>query len=94
MKAVAKLHTYYINNASTKMNYAHLNITETELYKALNESFNDITEFSDDEFKEQENKINLFEEENSNLIEDSIETLEISNEMVIENYFNYSNEEL
>ena len=94
MEAVAKLHTYYINNTLTEINYAHLNITKTELYKALNESFNDITEFSDDEFKEQENELNLFEEENSNFIKDSIETPEIGNEMVIENYFNYSNEEL
>ena len=38
MQAMAKLHTYYVSNASSEMNYAYSDLTNDEFYKAVSES--------------------------------------------------------
>ncbi len=95
MQSMAKLHSYYVTNASTEMSYAHSNITDTEFYNAINESFNDITEFSDDEINEQEVELNIAEyDDNDNLAENNKESPEFGNEITIENYFNFDDKDL
>jgi hypothetical protein len=96
MQAMAKLHSYYVTNASTEMSYAHMDLTDSEFYKAVSESFNEFTDFSDDEINEQEDELNTLENENDNgnLFENNKEVPSIGNEMTVENYFNFDNEDL
>src|SRR5438874_1379878 len=88
---MVKLHSYYINNASKKMNYAFSNITEDEFFRELNKSFNDITEFSE-EVEEQEEEFNQPDEE-KDLDQDNEELPKENNEIIIDKYFDI-NEEL
>ena len=77
MQAMAKLHTYYVSNASSEMSYAYSDLTDDEFYKAVSESFNDIVEFSDDEIQEQEEELNMIDGDDGddNLAIDNKETL-------------------
>lgn len=95
MQSMAKLHSYYVTNASTEMSYAHIDLTDFEFYKAVNESFGEFADFSDDEIQDQENELNRIESENDDnaLSENNSEIPEIGNEMIMENYFNFDNEE-
>jgi hypothetical protein len=95
IQSLAKLHSYYVSNASTEMNYAFSGLTEEEFFKELNKSFNDITEFSEEEIDEQEEEFNQTEEENEeeNLEEDKEELTNDGNEIIMEKYFDI-NEEL
>ena len=52
MQSMAKLHSYYVTNTSTEMSYAHIDLTDSEFYKAVSESFNEFTDFSDNEINE------------------------------------------
>ena len=52
MQAMVKLHSYYITNASTKLSYTYMDLTDFEFYKAVSESFNEFTDFSNDEINE------------------------------------------
>ncbi len=68
MQAIVKLHNYYIINISTELSYAHMNLTDFEFYKAVSESFNEFTDFSNNEINKQEDELNIFEYENDNKI--------------------------
>jgi hypothetical protein len=57
IQSMAKLHSYYVNNAPKELNYAFSNITEEEFFRELNKSFNDIVEISE-EIEEQEKEFN------------------------------------
>jgi hypothetical protein len=46
---MVKLHSYYVSNVSKEMNYAFSGLEQDEFLNELNKSFNDITEFSEDE---------------------------------------------
>ena len=94
MQSMAKLHSYYVTNASTEMSYAYTDLTDFEFYKAVSESFNEITDFSDDEINEQEDELNTLEDDNGNLFENNKENPEVGNEMIMENYFNFDDEDL
>jgi hypothetical protein len=94
MQAMAKLHSYYVTNAATEMNYAYTDLTPSEFYKALSESFNKFTDFSDEEIKEQEYELDLKYDDDGNLTEDESVTPEGSNEIVMENYLNFNDEDL
>jgi len=96
MQSMAKLHSYYVTNASTEMSYAYTDLTDFEFYKAVSESFNEFTDFSDDEINEQEDELNTleYEDNNGNLFENNKEAPEVGNEMVMENYFNFDNKDL
>jgi spore coat polysaccharide biosynthesis predicted glycosyltransferase SpsG len=92
MQSMAKLHTYYVSNASTEMNYAFSGLSEEQFFVELNKSFNEITEFSEEELEEQEKEYNQAEEE-ENLDKDNEEIPKEGNEIILEKYFNI-NEEL
>jgi len=95
MQSMAKLHSYYVTNASNEMSYAHTDLSDSEFYKAVSESFNEFTDFSDDEINEQENELNALEyEDDSDLFENGRETPEVNNEMIMENYFNFDDKDL
>ena len=96
MQSMAKLHSYYVTNASTEMSYAYTDLTDFEFYKAVSESFNEFTDFSDDEINEQEDELNTleYEDDNGNLFENNKEAPEVGNEMVMENYFNFNDKDL
>ena len=68
MQAMVKLHSYYITNTSTELNYAHIDLTDFKFYKAVSESFNEFTDFSNNEINKQEDELNIFEYENDNKI--------------------------
>jgi hypothetical protein len=96
---MAKLHSYYVTNASTEMSYAHTSLTDSEFYKAISESFAEIAEFSDDEIKEQENELDILEydDDDRDLFENNEnnkEIPEVNNEIIMENYFNFDDEDL
>ena len=92
MQSMAKLHTYYVSNASTEMNYAFSGLSEEQFFVELNKSFNEITEFSEEELEEQEKEYNQAEKE-ENLDKDNEEIPKEGNEIILEKYFNI-NEEL
>src|SRR6266545_1796076 len=96
MQAMAKLHSYYVTNASTELSYAHMNLTNFKFYKAVSESFNEFTDFSGDEINEQEDELNTleYENDNDNLFENNKEVSSTSNKMIMENYFNFDDEDL
>ncbi len=96
MQAMAKLHSYYVTNASTELSYAHMNLTNFKFYKAVSESFNEFTGFSGDEINEQEDELNTleYENDNDNLFENNKEVSSTSNKMIMENYFNFDDEDL
>ncbi|CAB5368067.1 unnamed protein product [Rhizophagus irregularis] len=91
IQSMAKLHSYYVNNALKEMNYAFSNITEDEFFRELNKSFNDITKFSE-EVEEQEEEFNQPDEE-EDLDQDNEELPKENNEIIIDKYFDI-NEEL
>lgn len=91
IQSMAKLHSYYVNNASKEMNYAFSNITEDEFLRELNKSFNDIAEFSE-EIEELEEEFNQPGEE-EDLDQDNEELPKENNEIIIDKYFDI-NEEL
>ena len=82
--------------ASTELSYAHIDLTDFEFYKAVSESFNKFTDFSDDEINEQEDELNTleYENDNDNLFENNKEVPNTGNEMIMENYFNFDDEDL
>jgi predicted ribosome quality control (RQC) complex YloA/Tae2 family protein len=92
MNSLAKLHMYYVSNASTELNYSFSGLTEEEFFKELNKSFNDITEFSEDDIEEQEKEFDQNENEKEDLDQDN-EELQERNEIIMEKYFDI-NEEL
>lgn len=95
MQAMAKLHSYYVTNAATEMSYAYTDLTPSEFYKALSESFNEFADFSDEEIKEQEYELDLECDDNDdNLAEDENVTPESGNEIIMENYFDFNDEDL
>src|SRR6266498_784514 len=63
---------------------------------AVSESFNEFTDFSDDKINEQEDELNTlkYENNNDNLFENNKEIPSTSNEMIMENYFNFDDEDL
>ncbi len=63
---------------------------------AVNESFNEFTDFSDDEINEQEDELNTleYENDNDNLFENNKEVSSTSNKMIMKNYFNFDDEDL
>ena len=77
------------------MSYAHKDLSDSEFYKAVSESFNEFTDFSDEEINEQENELNALEyEDDSDLFENGREIPEVNNEMIMENYFNFDDKDL
>lgn len=99
MQSMAKLHSYYVTNASTEMSYAYTSLTDSEFYKSISESFAEIAEFSDDEIKEQENELDILEydDDDRDLFENNEnnkEIPEVNNEIIMENYFNFDDEDL
>lgn len=79
------------------MSYAYTDLTPFKFYKALSESFNKFTDFSDEEIQEQEYELD-FECDNNdgNFIEDESERMipESGNEIIMKNYFNFNDEDL
>ena len=63
---------------------------------AISKSFNKFTDFSDNEINEQKDKLNTlkYENDNNNLFENNKEVLSVDNKMIIENYFNFDDEDL
>src|SRR6266542_1272418 len=96
MQVIAKLYSYYVTNTSTELSYTHMDLTDFEFYKAVSESFNEFTDFSDNEINEQEDELNTleYENDNNNLFENNKEVPSTGNEMIIENYFNFDDEDL
>jgi hypothetical protein len=95
MQAMAKLHSYNVTNAAIEMNYAYTDLTPSKLYKALSESFNKSTDFSDEKIKEQECELDLeYDDDDGNLTEDERVIPESGNEIVMENYLNFNDEYL
>jgi hypothetical protein len=77
------------------MNYAYTDLTPSEFYKVLSKSFNESTDFSDEEIKEQECELDLeYDDDDGNLTEDEKVISESGNEIVIENYLNFNDEDL
>jgi hypothetical protein len=95
MQAMAKLHSYYVTNAATEMSYAYTDLTPSEFCKALSESFNEFTDFSDEEIQDQEYELD-FECDDNDLTEDESESVtpESGSEIIMENYFNFNDEDL
>ncbi|CAI2198417.1 13829_t:CDS:1, partial [Funneliformis geosporum] len=92
MEAMAKLHTYYVTNTTTEMNYSHSHLSEEELYKTFNESLN-FTEFSD-ETHEQKEEFDFIDDNNEDFAEENeTEIPNKNNEIIIENYFDFNNQE-
>jgi hypothetical protein len=98
---MAKLHMYYVANASTQTNYVYTDIDDDKFYKELNQSLNDEVDFSNEEIEDLEielDELNEFdceeEEEEEDLVEDSQETTGIGNEIIIENYLDLTDQEL
>jgi hypothetical protein len=94
METMAKLHTYYITNAKTEMNYVQSNINEEELHQIFNKSLNYDDDDNDDikgdnEVNENENE----EDINEDFEEDKEEIPADYNEIIIENYFDLNNRE-
>ncbi len=96
MQAMVKLHSYYITNTSTELNYAHIDLTDFKFYKAVSESFNEFTDFSDNEINEQKDELNTleYENDNDNLFENNKEVPSTGNKMIIKNYFNFDDKDL
>ena len=92
MNSLAKLHSYYVSNASSEMNYAFSGVTEEEFLKELNKSFGDITEFSENDIEEQEKEFDQTGNEEEDLAQDNKE-LQEENEIIMVKYFDI-NEEL
>lgn len=91
METMAKLHTYYVTNAKTEMNYVQSNISEEELHQMFNKSLN--YDDDDDDVKDDE-EVNENENENDeNFEEDKEEIPADYNEIIIENYFDLNNQE-
>ncbi|CAI2167509.1 17539_t:CDS:2 [Funneliformis geosporum] len=89
---MTELHTYYIINATTEMNYTHSNLSKEELYKIFNKSLS-FSEFSD-EIYEQIEEFN-FIDNNEDLAEEyKIEILNKNNEIIIEKLFDFNNTNL
>ena len=63
---------------------------------AVSENFNEFTDFSDDKINKQEDKLNTleYENDNDNLFENNKEVSSTSNEIIMENYFNFDDEDL
>ncbi len=63
---------------------------------AVSKSFNEFTDFSDDEINEQEDELNTleYENDNDNLFENNKEVFSIGNKMIMKNYFNFDDEDL
>jgi hypothetical protein len=95
MQAMAKLHSYYVTNAATEMSYAYTDLTPSEFCKALSESFNEFTDFSDEEIQDQEYELD-FECDDNDLTEDKSKSVtpESGSEIIMENYFNFNDENL
>ena len=85
MQAMAKLHSYYVTNALTELSYVHMDLTDFEFYKAVSESFNEFTDFSDNEINKQKDELNTleYENDNDNLFENNKEIPSIGNKMII-----------
>ena len=83
---MAKLHTYYVSNASKEMNYAFSGLTQDDFLNELNKSFNDITEFSEDEIEDQEEEYKQSDEE-EDLDQNNEETLMRGNDLILDKYF-------
>jgi hypothetical protein len=95
MEAMVKLHTYYVTNAKTEINYVNSDFTEEQLFQAINENLN-ITEFSDEEIGEQQEEFNnndIDDDDENDLDENEKEIPEINNEIIMENYFDFNNQE-
>src|SRR6266498_309563 len=62
----------------------------------VSESFNEFTDFSDDEINKQEDELNTleYENDNDNLFENNKEVFSIGNKMIMKNYFNFDDEDL
>ena len=86
MQTMAKLHTYYVSNASKEMNYAFSGLTQDDFLNELNKSFNDITEFSEDEIEDQEEEYKQSDEE-EDLDQNNEETLMRGNDLILDKYF-------
>ncbi|RIA97041.1 hypothetical protein C1645_732745 [Glomus cerebriforme] len=77
------------------MSYAHTDLTDFKFYKAISKNFNEVTDFFNDEINEQEDELNTFEyKDDSNLIKNNKETSKVGNEIIMENYFNFNDEDL
>ncbi len=78
------------------MSYAYINLTNFKFYKAVSKSFNEFTDFSNNEINKQEDELNTLEYENNNdnLFENNKEFSSTGNEMIMENYFNFDDEVL
>ncbi len=63
---------------------------------AISKSFNEFTNFSDDKINKQEDKLNIleYENDNDNLFKNNKEIPSTGNEMIMENYFNFDDENL
>jgi hypothetical protein len=89
MQTMAKLHTYYVSNASKEMNYAFSGLTQNDLLNELNKSFNDITEFFEAEINDQEKEYDHTDKDDDlDLDQDNEETLARDNEIMLDKYFN------
>ncbi len=63
---------------------------------AVSKSFNEFINFFNDEINKQEDELNTleYENDNDNLFENNKEVSSTGNEMIMENYFNFNNENL
>ena len=86
METMMKLHTFYVMNTKTEMNYIQSNISKKVLHQMFNQSLN--FDDNDDDDDKDDNKIN---ENDRDFEEDKEETLADYNEIIIENYFNINN---
>ena len=62
----------------------------------ISESFNEFTNFSNDKINEQKDELNTLEykNDNDNLFKNNKEVPSTGNEIIMENYFNFNNENL
>ena len=84
---MTKLHVYYVSNASKELNYAFSGLKQEDFLNQLNKSFNDITEFSEDEIEDQEKEYDQPDEGNNDLDHNNEKTLVEGNEIILDKYF-------
>ena len=86
MQTMTKLHAYYVSNASKELNYAFSGLKQEDFLNQLNKSFNDITEFSEDEIEDQEKEYDR-PDDDDDLDRNNQETLMGGNEIILDKYF-------
>src|SRR5262245_905426 len=91
IETIVKLHTYYIINIKTEMNYIQSNISKKKLYQIFNKSLNYNNDDNDNDDNDKDNNEINKNENNKDFIKDKEEIFADYNKIIIENYFDLNN---